>query len=69
MPSGVVRFVGPNGRWGFISRDDKEPKVFLHLSEVEKYGFDEIRKGQRWAFDLEEASDGRMTATNLEALI
>ncbi|MFN3451748.1 MAG: cold-shock protein [Sphingorhabdus sp.] len=52
MPSGVVRYVGPDGRWGFISRDDKEPKVFLHLSEVEKVGFNEIRRGQRGVFDL-----------------
>ena len=69
MPSGVVRYVGPDGRWGFISRDDKGPKVFLHLNEVEKAGFDEIRKGQRWAFDIVEAPDGRLAAVRLETLI
>lgn len=66
MPSGTVRYVGPDGRWAFISRDDKEPKVFLHVSEVEKVGFDVIRKGQRWIFDVSEGPDGRLAATNLE---
>lgn len=66
MPTGTVKYVDANGDWGFISRDDKEPKVFLHLSEVEKVGFDEIRKGQRWIFDVVEDPDGRTMATNLE---
>lgn len=66
MPSGTVKYVGPEGSWGFISRDDKQPKVFLHVSEVQKAGFEAIEKGQRWVFDLKEGRDGRMAATNLE---
>lgn len=68
MPSGTVKYVGPGGSWGFISRDDKQPKVFLHVSEVQKAGFEAIEKGQRWAFDLKTGRDGRMAATNLEFL-
>ncbi len=66
MPAGTVKYVGPEGSWGFISRDDKQPKVFLHISEVQKVGVAEIEKGQRWIFDLKEGRDGRMVATNLE---
>lgn len=66
MPSGSVKYVGPEGSWGFISRDDKQPKVFVHVSEVKKVGFAQIEKGQRWAFDLNEGRDGRISATNLE---
>lgn len=66
MPTGTVKYVGPEGSWGFISRDDKEPKVFLHISEVQKAGMDEIEKGQRWTFDMKEGRDGRMVATDLE---
>ncbi len=68
MPTGTVKYVGPEGSWGFISRDDKQPKVFLHISEVQKAGVDEIEKGQRWAFDINEGRDGRMVATQLEYL-
>lgn len=66
MPAGTVKYVGPEGSWGFISRDDKQPKVFLHVSEVRKVGVAEIEKGRRWIFDLKEGRDGRMVATNLE---
>lgn len=34
MPTGTIKHVDAGGQWGFISRDDKEPKVFLHLSAV-----------------------------------
>lgn len=68
MPTGTVKYVGPEGSWGFISRDDKQPKVFLHISEVQKSGVDEIEKGQHWTFDMKEGRDGRMAATDLEFL-
>lgn len=65
MPAGTVKYVGSDGSWAFISRDDKQPKVFLHISEVQNAGFDEIVKGQRWEFELKEGRDGRMAATKL----
>jgi CspA family cold shock protein len=68
MITGTVRYVGPDGGWGFISRDDKEPKIFVHISDVQAAGFDEIVKGQRWAFTLKERQDVRVLATGLEAI-
>lgn len=37
-------------------------------SEVQAAGFDEIVKGQRWAFTLKAGQDGRMSATDLEVI-
>lgn len=68
MVTGTVKFVGPDGSWAFISRDDKQPKVFLHTTEVQKAGLDAIEKGQRWAFDLSHGHDGRLAASALEFL-
>ena len=68
MTTGTVKYVGPDGEWGFISRDDKQPKVFVHISEVQAAGFDEITKGQRWAFSLKAGQDGRVSATDLEPI-
>jgi CspA family cold shock protein len=65
MPTGTVKFVGPDGSWAFISRDDKQPKVFLHISEVRKAGLEAIEKGQRWEFELSEGADGRLGASAL----
>ncbi len=68
MPTGTVKFVGPDGSWAFISRDDKQPKVFLHVSEVRKAGLDEIEKGQRWVFELTHGHGGRLAASALNFL-
>jgi len=65
MPVDTVRYVDEERGFGFISRDDKEPKVFVHISEVQGAGLDRLEKGQRWIFDLVEDPDGRTRATNL----
>lgn len=65
MPTGTVKYVDRAGRFGFISRDDKEPKVFLHVSEVERAGLGAIEKDQRWEFDLKDGRDGRQLAVDL----
>lgn len=68
MITGTVKYVGPDGTWGFISRDDKQPKVFLHISEVQTAGFNEIVKGQRWVFTLRAGQNGRTSATDLQRI-
>lgn len=65
MPVGTVRYVDEKRGFGFISRDDKEPKVFVHISAVQEAGHERLEKGQRWVFDLVEDPDGRVRATNL----
>lgn len=65
MPSGTVRYVNAERGFGFISRDDKQPKVFLHVSEVQKAGLDTIEKGQRWIFDIDDRAGSSPTAVNL----
>lgn len=68
MITGTVKFVGPDGSWGFISRDDKQPKVFVHISDVRGSGIDELSKGQRWSFRLREDQHGKSIASDLEFL-
>lgn len=65
MPSGTVKYVNADRGFGFISRDDKQPKVFLHVSEVHRAGLDAIEKGQRWVFDIVERSGSNPMAVNL----
>lgn len=68
MLTGTVKYVDAKGQYGFISRDDKQPKVFLHIAAVLKAGHTAIRKHQRWSFDLVEGRDGRPKADNLSLL-
>ena len=62
---GTVRFVSPGGDYGLIARDDKQPKVFVHISAVEAAGFETLEKGQRWLFNIAETNDGRWSACDL----
>ncbi len=68
MIEGTVKYVGADGRFGMISRDDKEPKVFVHISEARKLGLAGLEKGQRFRFDLHTAEDGRASARLIEVI-
>ncbi|MFN3727855.1 MAG: cold-shock protein [Allosphingosinicella sp.] len=66
--TGTVRFVNADRGFGFISRDDKQPKVFLHITAVLAAGHDDLEKGQRWMFDVVDAGDDKLEAANLVAI-
>lgn len=68
MPVGTVKYVSPGGDYGFISRDDREPKVFVHVKEVHKVGLDGLEKGLRFSFDIAPDEDGRPGAVLLVPL-
>lgn len=67
MPTGTVRYVDRDRGFGFISRDDKQPKVFVHVTAVLEAGYADLAKGQRWAFDLAEDRE-KQVAVNLIAI-
>ncbi|WP_426038292.1 cold-shock protein [Brevundimonas sp. DC300-4] len=66
--TGTIKFVDPKGRFAMISRDDKLPKVFVHLSAVQEAGLDGLVKGQRLSFRLRRQPDGRTQATDISAI-
>lgn len=68
MLTGTVKYVNPEKAFGFISRDDREPKVFVHVSQVQLAGVEDLRKGQRYEFDIETDRLGRPAATNLRLI-
>ncbi len=68
MPTGTIKYLDRGGAWGFISRDDKQPKVFVHVRAAERAGFTEQRRGQRWRFTLVERPKGGFEADNLELI-
>lgn len=68
MTTGTIKYLDRGGAWGFISRDDKQPKVFVHIQAAERAGVAELQRGQRWRFDLVERRKGGFEAANLELL-
>lgn len=65
MPTGAVKFFNSDKGYGFISRDDSDTDVFVHISAVERAGMSTLEKGQRLKFDLETDSRGKTSAVNL----
>jgi len=65
MPTGTVKYVDSARGYGFISRDDRQAKVFVHVTAVTAAGALDLRKGQRYSFDIDVDDRGQPFATNL----
>lgn len=50
--SGKVKFFNSGRGYGFIERQDGQPDVFVHQSEIKKDGFRSLRLGEEVEFDL-----------------
>lgn len=68
MPSGTVKWFNTTKGYGFIAPDDGGKDVFVHISAVERSGLTGLADNQKVSFDLKEGRDGRMMASDLEAL-
>lgn len=53
--------------FGFIAADSGGPDIFLHISALQSAGIDpdNIRKGDRLTFDVENTRDGKTRAGNV----
>ena len=50
MPTGTVKWFNATKGFGFIQPEDGSRDVFVHISDVERSGMDNLREGQRVAF-------------------
>jgi cold shock protein len=66
MPIGTVKWFNATRGYGFIQPEDGSKDVFVHISEVERSGMDNLQEGQRVAFEVrEDPQSGASSATNL----
>ncbi|HET9535363.1 MAG TPA: cold-shock protein [Mesorhizobium sp.] len=66
MPTGTVKWFNATKGFGFIQPEDGSRDVFVHISDVERSGMDNLREGQRVAFEVHEDPKSRKSsATNL----
>jgi CspA family cold shock protein len=67
--TGVVKFYGTKGAWGFITPDHGGPEMFVHVSAVGQAGLRELTPGMRveYSVELDERS-GRPCAANLRLI-
>jgi cold shock CspA family protein/nucleoside phosphorylase len=62
---GTVKFFNATKGFGFITRDDGQPDVFVHISAVERAGMISLNEGDRVQFEVEVDRRGKTAATNL----
>lgn len=65
--TGIVKWFNPDKGYGFIALDDGSADAFVHISEVEKAGFNTLNENQKVEFELQE-NKGKMSAVNLRPL-
>jgi len=64
MASGTVKWFNGQKGYGFIQPDTGGKDVFVHISAVEKAGYDGLREGDKVTYDM--ISDrGKESAGNL----
>ena len=65
MPIGKVKFFNTQKGFGFIAPEEGGNDAFVHISAVEKAGFNSLVQDQRVAYELETDQRGRTSAVQL----
>lgn len=69
MTTGTVKFFDANKGFGFITREDGEPDVFVHATAVESAGMRSLVEGQKVGFEVvRDERRGKSQAQNLQAM-
>ncbi len=52
MAAGTVKWFNPTKGFGFITPDDGDKDVFVHISAIERAGMSNLSEGQRVTFQV-----------------
>ena len=66
MASGTVKWFNGNKGYGFIAPEGGKKDVFVHITALQAAGLDGLDDGQAVSFEIEVATDGRESATNIQ---
>ena len=66
MPWGRVKWFDAKKGYGFITSENSDKDIFLHVSALEKSKFRKIRENQKIQFEIKE-EQGKLKAVNLKS--
>jgi len=56
--SGIVEKFDAKRGYGFITRDNNEPNLFVHFTNIKAEGYRELTKGQKVSFEVGNTDKG-----------
>ncbi len=65
MPSGKVKWFNSKKGYGFITDDETQKDIFLHVSELENSKLRVLKEEQRILYDIKEEKD-KLQAINIK---
>ena len=66
MPWGRVKWFDAKKGYGFITSENSNKDIFLHVSALEKSKFRKIRENQKIQFEIKE-EQGKLKSVNLKS--
>lgn len=68
MAKGAVKWFNRTKGYGFIAPEDGGKDAFVHISAVERAGYDDLPDGQRVEYELVTGRNGKVSAEELKLL-
>ena len=65
MPTGKVKWFNSKKGYGFITEDETEKDIFLHVSALEEYKLKMLKEDQKLEFEIKEENE-KLQAINLK---
>ena len=68
MTTGTVKWFNTVKGYGFITPDDGDKDVFVHVTSLEKSGFRSLEEGQKVSYEIAISKEGKQAASNIKIL-
>jgi CspA family cold shock protein len=65
VATGTIKWFNTTKGYGFLQPDDGSKDVFVHISEVQRAGIQDIREGDKLEYELVQDQRGKTSAGNL----
>ncbi len=68
MTKGEVKWFNKRKGYGFISQEESDEDIFVHISAVEASGLSNLQEGQKVEYEIKEQKNGKSAAENLKVV-